>query len=145
MKVFLGGTCNGSKWRNAIIKYLDIEKIDYFNPIVDDWNEEARKREREEREKCDICLYCITPKISGFYSIAEVADDSNKRPAKTILLVLKDYDGVEFQDHQWKSLLEVGRMVKENGGLFFIDIGMTVAGIKKLNRIQWWRKWWRKI
>ena len=28
MKVFLGGTCNGSKWRDEIIKLLE---IDYFN------------------------------------------------------------------------------------------------------------------
>ena len=35
MKVFLGGTCNESKWRDDLIKLL---KIDYFNPVVKDWN-----------------------------------------------------------------------------------------------------------
>jgi len=38
MRVFLGGTCNKSTWRQRLIKLL---KIDYFNPVVDDWNEEA--------------------------------------------------------------------------------------------------------
>lgn len=31
MKVFLGGTYNGSNWREKLIPNL---KIDYFNPIV---------------------------------------------------------------------------------------------------------------
>jgi len=35
-RVFLGGTCNNSKWRDVLIPRL---KIDYFNPVVDDWNE----------------------------------------------------------------------------------------------------------
>jgi len=33
MKIFLGGTCNESTWRNRIIPMLE---IDYFNPVVDD-------------------------------------------------------------------------------------------------------------
>ena len=37
-KVFLGGTCNGSKWRNELIPSLN---VDYFDPVVEDWNEEA--------------------------------------------------------------------------------------------------------
>ena len=43
-KVFLGGTCNKSKWRDELI---DLLKIDYFNPVVDDWNEEAQKEEKK--------------------------------------------------------------------------------------------------
>ena len=38
MKVFLGGTCNNSKWRDKLIPMLN---IDYFNPVVDDWTEEC--------------------------------------------------------------------------------------------------------
>ena len=34
MKVFLGGTCNGSDWREKVIEKLD---IDYFNPITAHW------------------------------------------------------------------------------------------------------------
>ena len=84
-KVFLGGTCNESTWRNDLIKLL---KIDYFNPVVDDWNEEAYQEELRQREICDFCLYVITPKMTGVYSIAEVVDDSNKRPEKTIFCYL---------------------------------------------------------
>lgn len=86
-KVFLGGTCNESTWRNRIIVMLD---IDYFDPVVDDWTVDCMKRELQERKLCDFCLYTITPKMTGVYSIAEVVDDSNKRPDKTILVILKD-------------------------------------------------------
>lgn len=36
MKVFLGGTCSGYKWRNKLIPML---KCDYYNPIVKNWSE----------------------------------------------------------------------------------------------------------
>ena len=38
MKVFLGGTVNGSNWREYVIPRLN---IDYFNPVVSVWNDEA--------------------------------------------------------------------------------------------------------
>ena len=87
-KVFLGGTCNESTWRDKLIKMLE---IDYFNPVVDDWTEECYQEELRQREICDYCLYVITPRMTGVYSIAEVVDDSNKRPEKTIFCLL-EYD-----------------------------------------------------
>jgi hypothetical protein len=115
-KVFLGGTTNNSDWRDKLVKDL---KIDSFNPVVKDWNEEAQKREIQERKNCDFVLYVITPKMEGVYSIAEVIDDSNKRPEKTIFTYLTEDDGKEFTKHQIKSLDMVGKMVKENGGKWF--------------------------
>ena len=83
--VFLGGTCAESTWREESIPML---KIDYFNPVVDDWTLECQEEEIRQREQCDYCLYVITPKMQGYYSIAEVVDDSNKRPEKTVFCVL---------------------------------------------------------
>lgn len=129
-KVFLGGTCNDSEWRNELIPMLD---IDYFNPVVDDWAEECYQEELRQREICDYCLYVITPRMTGVYSIAEVVDDSNKRPEKTIFCVLetdrnpaKDLsswfgipDKIHFDTGQLKSLNRVGQMVQLNGGQYF--------------------------
>ena len=42
--VFLGGTCNNSTWRDKLIPLL---KIDYFNPVVEDWTEEAQQIENK--------------------------------------------------------------------------------------------------
>ena len=107
-KVFLGGTCNGSLWRNYFMQGLS---IDYFNPVVEDWTPECQEEELRQRNECDFCLYCITPKMTGVYSIAEVVDDSNKRPERTILVVKESDDGSIFTTSQLKSLKAVGDMV----------------------------------
>lgn len=108
MKVFLGGTCSGYKWRNDLIPLL---KCDYYNPIVKNWSESDRIREVHERETADYFLYVITSGIKGVYSIAEIIDDSNKRPEKTILCVL--YDGIEKT--MAHSMEAVVNLAKSNG------------------------------
>ena len=115
-EVFLGGTINKSNWREDLIPKL---KIDYFNPIVKDWNEEAQKQEIKKRKSCDYVLYVITPKMIGTYSIAEAVDDSNKRPEKTLFCVLEKDDKEKFNEHQIKSLDMVKKMIKDNGGKVF--------------------------
>ena len=70
MKIFLGGTCNGTTWRDELIPYLP---CDYFNPVVEDWTPECIERENLEKDhKCDIHLYIITPEMKGIYSIVEM-------------------------------------------------------------------------
>lgn len=115
-KVFLGGTCNESEWRSRLIKLLT---INYFDPVVDDWTIEAAEEEIRQREICDYCLYVITPMMKGVYSIAEVVDDSNKRPEKTILCVLEEDGEYEFNKSALRSLNAVKRMVKSNGAQVF--------------------------
>lgn len=127
-KVFLGGTCNESTWRNRIILMLE---IDYFNPVVDDWTEDCMAREIQERQDCDFCLYTITPKMTGVYSIAEVIDDSNKRPRKTILILLRDDGDQKFTEGQWKSLGSVAKMVLSNGGQVFDNLKSAAVYINK--------------
>jgi len=129
-KVFLGGTYDSS-WRNQVIQDLSHAGLDYFNPIVDDWDEEAKKREREARKSCDFCLYTITPKMTGVYSIAEVVDDSNKRPEKTVLVLLYKDEEAEFTVGQWKSLMAVGYMVGMNGAQVFMYIKDAVEWMAK--------------
>ena len=119
MKVFLGGTCAGRKWRNEIIPLL---KCDYYNPIVKNWSEKDRLREVHERQTADYVLYVLTADMAGVYSIAEVIDDSNKRPQKTILCIL--YDG--FSSKMSHSLNAVARLAKENGAKVCEDLNEVV-------------------
>jgi len=119
MKVFLGGTCNESNWREFIISRLE---IDYFNPVVEDWTPECMEEELRQRKLCDFVLYVITPKMTGVYSIAEVIDDSNKQPEKTLFHYCDVYDGEYFSRRQKRSLDAVGKMVERNGGKYFKDI-----------------------
>ena len=114
-KVFLGGTCNDSTWRENLIAKL---KIEYFNPVVKDWTPECQEEELRQREACDFCLYVLTPKMTGVYSIAEAVDDSNKRPEKTVFCFLFTDSELEFTSHQLKSLTQVGKMINANGGVW---------------------------
>jgi len=118
-KVFLGGTWNNSTWRERLIKNL---KVPYFNPVVDDWDEKAQKKEIEERESAKFVLYVITPLMKGTYSIAEVIDDSNKRPEKTLFCVLEKDDEKEFDKAELKSLMQVKKMAEENGAKVFDNL-----------------------
>lgn len=114
-KIFLGGTVD-SNWRDELIPKLE---VDYFNPIVPDWTEEDYKEELKQRKICDFVLYCITPKMTGVYAIAEVIDDSNKQPEKTLFFVLEKDEESIFSERQKKSLIAVGKMVVKNGGKWF--------------------------
>lgn len=121
MKVFLGGTCSGYKWRNDLIPML---KCDYYNPIVKNWSEADRLREVHERETADYVLYVITSGMKGVYSIAEIIDDSNKRPEKTIVCVL--YDGIDKQMSH--SLKAVVNLAKSNG----VHVCKTLSEVAEL-------------
>ena len=135
-KVFLGGTCNESTWRDGLIEILE---IDYFNPVVDDWTEECYREKLRQRELCDYCLYVITPRMRGVYSIAEVVDDSNKRPEKTIFcIVTADFsdtgDIIMFDEQQLKSLDKVGVMVQNNGGKYFRTLREVAKFLNNTNK-----------
>lgn len=110
--VFLGGTCNGSTWRDKLIKDLE---INYFNPVVEDWTPECMEEEIKQRENCDYCLYVITPRMTGVFSIAEVVYDAIKRPEKTVFCVITSDTNITFHDHQVKSMGQVKKMVEECG------------------------------
>jgi len=115
MKVFLGGTVNKSTWRNVLIPKLE---INYYNPVVEEWTEEIQKIEIQERENCDFCLYVITPRMTGYYSIAEVIDDSFKRPDRTLYCYLIQDDEFKFNETQLEDLEKVKKIVIQNGGHF---------------------------
>ena len=132
-KVFLGGTCAESTWREYLISKLDKDRIDYFNPVVEDWTEECMDREIFEREHCDYVLYTITPLMQGVYSIAEVVDDSNKRPEKTLFCVLDEDNGKYFTEGQIRSLNQVSKMVSNNGGKVFISIHAVSEYLNSIN------------
>lgn len=132
LKVFLGGTCNNSKWREKLIKKLN---IDYFNPVVDDWDEEAQKREIKERKISKFVLYTITPLMKGVYSIAEVVDDSNKQPESTIFCILQKDEDKKFDKEQLKSLNQVAKMVKENGAQVFSNLNDVAEYLNKQTHV----------
>ena len=108
MRIFLGGTCNESTWRDELVKMLNT--YDYFNS---NWTPACQIEELHQREIAEYVVYVITAKMIGVYSIAEVVDDSNKR--KGVVLCISDHDGT-FDALQMNSLHAVERLVASNGG-----------------------------
>lgn len=124
MKVFLGGTCAESRWREYIMPKL---LCDYFNPVVDDWTPECQRLEELEKTICDYHLYVITPKMKGVYSIAEVVSDSVKMKDKCIFCVTKEDDDFDFHKHEKKSLDATARLVESNGAIVANSLDEVVS------------------
>lgn len=86
---------------------------------------QTKRKENSEDEdilkrKSVYVLYGITNGIKGVYSIAEVVDDSNKRPEKTIFLNLyKTYERSGESKQMAHSLKAVENMLKANGVIVF--------------------------
>jgi len=124
--IFLGGTCANSKWRDHLIPLLT---INYFNPVVKNWTKECMVEEIKQRQVCDFVLYTLTRTYST-YSIAEVVDDSNKRPDKTIVCIINENlenGRLALTSQDLKHLDAVGRLVARNGGKYFKNL-RDVAG-----------------
>lgn len=125
-KVFLGGTCNESTWRDELIPKLEKINFDYFNPVVEDWTPECQDIEiYEKANNCNIHLYVITNKMKGVFSIAEAIESVFNKDKKTIFCVLDGFDG-DFPDYQVKSLEAVGRMVERNGGKYVSSLDKVI-------------------
>lgn len=119
--VFGGGTCNGSKWRDLLIPLLN-DNISFFNPVVPNWTPECQAAEIKAREESDYVLYVLTPKMTGFYSVCEVTEDSNKRPSKTLFCYLDSDGETTFNTHQKKSLEATAKLLIKNGATVFGDL-----------------------
>lgn len=136
-RIFLGGTCNGSKWRTKLIPLLNMR---YFNPVVDSWDIKAQQVEEKEKDECSLLLFCLTPLSvatggSGFYSIAEVIDAVNKHSRKCLFVVIAE-DKREYNDsrswtpEQSHSLNAVANMVENKGGTCRV-----INSVREMSRI----------
>ncbi len=113
-KVFLGGTCNNSNWRDKLIPYLT---TDYFNPVVEDWTPECQSIEEIEKvTRCNIHLYVITSSMKGVFSIAEAVHSAHLTDKTTIFCV----DPTGFDDHEMKSLIATAKLINSIGGNYII-------------------------
>lgn len=114
-KVFLGGTCAESTWRNELIAVL---QVPFFNPVVDDWTPDCQLREESAKAvDCNIHLYVITKEMTGVFSIAEVIESVHMAWKATIFHVIPD----GFEEPQIRSLKAVVNMVIKHGGIAYID------------------------
>ena len=101
MKVFLGGTNNGSKWRDVLTRYL---RIDYFDPTTG-----------AAEEPCDVFLYVLTPKMTDIYPITDIICGSDN---KTVFCFLAVDEDERFDCGQMKALNMIGEMAVKNGAVW---------------------------
>lgn len=97
-----------------------------------------KKKENIEKEfECNIHFYCITEKMTGVYSIAEVVDSVHNKYKKTILQVIPN----GFDEFELKSLQAVVDLINKRGGVAYIDSDLERSArvikhaIKYLNNI----------
>lgn len=128
-KIFLGGTVN-SNWRDKLIPLLE---LDYFNPIVEEWNEKARINEEKEKNESEYQLYVITPRQEGFYTIAELVESANNEPSNTLLCILKEDKGKKWND-TYNSVLAVKELVAKKGVKTFTELKEVAKYVNTENR-----------
>lgn len=113
--IFLGGTCNYSTWRDTLLNLIKEDErydeykdlLDIFNPVVKNWNEEARRREMDFKKNCNLQLYVITPRMRGIYSIGEIMKDvyANKdNPDKHLIVAFIDEKDLKFDEQMRHSI-----------------------------------------
>lgn len=116
IRIFLGGTCNGSTWRDELIPMLKENGIDYFNPVVEDWTPECQLIEEDEKNnKCNVHLYVITKEMQGTYSIAEMihsAHLANMYGTSVDKVVFAVLDEGTWQKHEMNSFGAVMNLLR---------------------------------
>lgn len=137
-KIFLGGTCADSKWRDELIPELDKLGINYFNPIVSDWTPECQKIEDDEKENnCNTHLYLLTPEMRGMFSVAEIIDSAwkvkNSDTGFVIFGILGTED--EWGLDRYRSLKATVKMASEiigsRGKAMFMNSVVDIVDILK--------------
>lgn len=113
-RFFLGGTTAGTEWRDEVIPELKKRGLEFFDPRVEDWNDEARKKEEEEKEKCDTMLFLITPEMKGVFSVAEIINSSWEVVSSgNGFVYFGILDNGEWDEPRWRSLQATLEMVEE--------------------------------
>lgn len=132
IRVFLGGTCNGTDWRDKVIPQL---QVGFFNPFITgrEWTEGDKDNELlERRSLCSHMLYVITPMTKGLYAVAELMEDSIQKSNRTVVCFLKEDGGKTFDEQQWNSIESIMEMVKQYHDKVFTDLDSVVQTLNQL-------------
>lgn len=126
-QIFLGGTCNGSHWRDYFIPRC---KLTYFNPVVDVWTDEAHNEEEWHMANDRYLLWVLTPKQEGYLTIAEAVDLAYRYGKRLIFTMWDNEPNVEFTEFQRKSIREVYRIIERAGGTVFYELDDVIDYLK---------------
>ena len=126
--VGLFGTCGDSTWRDSVMQQLEAAGIGYFNPVVDEWNDEAQAAELRHATSDKVILLNITGETEGIGSLSEsgwLAFLANNR-GQNVVVVLEDMPANDDNKHNNKARKLVrgyGQKVAEAGigGVYFFE------------------------
>jgi len=124
-KVFLGGTCNNSKWREIFLQHTQSPEL-YFNPVVKNWNREVEGKIQLTKYQLPFHVYVITPLQKGFISFFEIL--ISKIQNKDVYVCFAPYDDIDtnlptrisgdktyWTDSEYESIKVSIDLLKKNG------------------------------
>lgn len=135
--VGLFGTCGNSKWRDSVIPVLEANGIEYFNPVILDWNEECMKNEVLHASLDRVILLVITGETTGIASMAEsgwIAAQAILR-GQCLIMVIEDVDpsldSNELRINKTRALMRkyILSLPKESGVYLFDNINDAVEQV----------------
>ena len=114
--VFLGGTAANTTWRDGLIEALVDRGVSadvLFNPVVKDWNEEAKLREEKAKTEATLLVFYVAdPKQEGnplsAYSMVEATIALYDKPERTVIVF--DVDGMS--GHPLKAMSQTMKVRK---------------------------------
>ncbi len=116
--VFLGGTCGVNEWRKerAIPRLLALGVSDdaIFDPVVDDWNEQAQANEDRVKRDADVLLFHIAApgghggEVSA-YSLVEAVMALYDDPRRTVV----SFDTTGMSPHVVKATIKIARDLRQ--------------------------------
>ncbi len=129
--LFLGGTCNNSRWRDEIIPHID-GFCTWCDPRTLVWNNRARELEEIERRKAEFCLFVFTPRMRGVYSIAQMTDESINRPKTSAFCILRSYDHSTFSNDSLQNLQQTAELWREFGSTELESLHVCIDWIRTI-------------
>lgn len=123
--VFMGGTCAGPKWRERLCAQV-AQPFRWFNPVVDEWTEEAKETELTVREEADVMLYAITPYQEGCYSYLEMTEDAVRSEKPVVIAFLPSFEDKAFSEQQWSSIVSAKRLLERNNATVLLSMEETI-------------------
>jgi len=130
--VFMGGTCAGPKWRERLCGQVS-QSFRWFNPVVDEWSEEAKETELTVRAEADVMLYAITPYQEGCYSYLEMTEDAIRSEKPVVIAFLPSFEDKAFSEQQWSSIVSAKRLLERNNATVLLSMEELIDWFNRYN------------
>lgn len=130
--VFMGGTCAGPKWRERLCGQVS-KSFRWFNPVVDEWSEQAKETELTVRAEADVMLYAITPYQEGCYSYLEMTEDAVRSEKPVVIAFLPSFEDKAFSEQQWSSIISAKRLLERNNATVVLSMEELIDWFNRYN------------